>query len=154
VALIKNLEKVRVLKADKDNEKHRESVWNIFNGNIEYFHLTSSPISYEEHCKWWETAFEKEYIYVIQLELDICGYIRLSKFRTDTKEKHEISIALSKDAQYLGIGSIALKLFEIEMSNMGISKIIANTEINNKIGQNFFEKNGFLKSLIRFEKRI
>ena len=143
-----------IIPAEKDNEEHKKRILSIFNENIEFFHLTSDPISYEDHSKWWNDNFDKEYIYLIIFENEILGYIRLTKIRTDMKEKNEISIALLKKYQNTGIGSAAYKLFENEVKKVGIDEIIANTEIGNKKAQKFFVDNNFSKSMIKYHKKL
>lgn len=149
-----DLNKVGLILAEIKKELHRKSVWQIFNENIEYFHLTNHPVSYKNHCLWWEKAFDEEFIFLITYNSEICGYIRLSKENTKTKEKYEISVVLSKDVQNYGIGSIAYKLFENEMKMRGVKEIIAKTLQTNQRGQQFFEKNNFTRSMIRFKKEI
>ncbi|MHA1284344.1 MAG: GNAT family N-acetyltransferase [Promethearchaeota archaeon] len=147
-------ENIIIIPAEKENNLHKEGILKVFNENIEFFHLTRKPITKEEHNKWWAKVFEDEIIYMIFYKTNICGYIRLTKKRTNSKEKYEISIALSKKFQNLGIGSYAYKLFENEMIKRGITKIIAYTAIKNSAGQKFFEKNKFKKTFIRYEKKI
>jgi len=147
-------DKISLILAEKENEDHKKGILNVFNENIQYSHLTKEPVSYEDHSKWWENAFEDEYIYIILYEKNITGYIRLTKHETKTKENHEISIAISEGFQKSGIGTYAYNLFEIEMKKKGIQEIIANTEIDNILGQKFFKKNKFKKTLTRYEKII
>lgn len=154
IFLTADLEKIKIIKAEISNNIHKKSVWTVFNENVEFFHLTKRPVLYEEHSKWWEQAFEKEYIFLILYGDEICGYIRLSKHQTENKEKHEISIALLKKFQNLGIGTFAYQLFEKEMKQIGISEIIANTELENEVGQKFFEKCGFKRINTRFIKEL
>lgn len=149
-----DISQVKLVSAEKNNENHKKGVWNVFNENIEFFHLTKNPISYEEHKKWWEIVFNTEFIFVILYRTIICGYIRLTKVSTNTKNNHEISIALSKKYQNSGIGSYAYDIFEKEITNKGISKIIANTDIRNKKGQKFFEKKKYLKTTIKYFKKL
>lgn len=149
-----DLNNISIKIADKDNENHKRCVLKIFNENIQYFHLTKEPISYDNHSKWWDANFKKEYIYLILFHAEIVGYIRLTKKRTETKEKHEISIALLKQYQKSKVGSYSYKLFENEIKKLGVKEIIANTEISNIIGQNFFESNNFSKYMIKFKKKI
>ncbi|MFX1256288.1 MAG: GNAT family N-acetyltransferase [Promethearchaeota archaeon] len=147
-----NFKNITVIPANKENELHKKGVLKVFNENIEYFHLTEKLVSYEEHSKWWDNAFEDEYIYVILYKTKVCGYIRLTKRKTNSKEKYEISIALRKKIQKYGIGSYAYNLFENEMKKAGIPEIIAITVSKNILGQKFFEKNKFKKNLNRYKK--
>ena len=149
-----SINEISLIPVEKENETHKRKVLEIFNENIENFYLTNEPVSYEVHCNWWETNFEKEFIYLISFKSEFCGYIRLTKNRTTTKEKHEISISISRKFQHMRIGTYAYKLFEKEIKKIGIKEIIAITEFSNEIGQKFFEKNGFKKSLIKFLKKI
>ncbi len=146
--------KIGVIPAEIDNENHKKGILKVFNENIKYFHLTKESVSYEDHSKWWSQAFNNEIIYVIIYEQMVTGYIRLTKFKTDTKEENEISIALSKKFQKSGLGSHAYQIFEKKMKKIGISKIIANTENDNVLGQKFFEKNKFKKKDYRYVKII
>ena len=145
---------IELIPAEKNNENYKKRVLEIFNENIDFFNLTDKLISYEEHSKWWDSIFEKEYLYLILFKTEVQGYIRLSKINTFSKEKHEISIALSTKNQNRGIGSIAYQLFEKEMKKKGIKEIVAKTMDENKRGQNFFEKNNFQRSMVRFVKKI
>jgi RimJ/RimL family protein N-acetyltransferase len=149
-----DFDKIWLTLAQKDNNIHKKRIWEIFNENIEFFHQTSKKVPYEDHCKWWIEIFDKEYIYIIMYKSDICGYIRLTKEKTEFKDKHEISIGLSKIFQNFGIGSYAYHLFEVEMKLLGISEIIAKTELKNLGGQRFFQKNGFKDILIISKKKI
>jgi len=136
-------EEISVILADKNRESHRRGVWIAFNENLDYNLITSKPISYENHCKWWEKAFDKEYIYVVLYNKEVCGYIRLTKKGDDSKKVNEISIAIVQKLQNSGIGSIALKLFEKKIKKNNVSKIVARVIPNNLIAQKFFIKNGF-----------
>lgn len=136
-------EEISVNPADKNRESHRRGVWIAFNENIGFNVTTTKPISYENHCKWWEKAFDKEYIYVVLFNEDVCGYIRLTKKGEDSKIINEISIAIIRKLQNSGIGSYAYKLFEKKIKKRGISKIVAKILPDNIKAQNFFLKNGF-----------
>ncbi len=149
-----NYEHVKVIPAGKVNEDHKREVWKVFNENIGFNIVTTEPVSYEQHCAWWETAFDKEYIYIIKYESTICGYIRLTKVRTNSKEMNEISIALKSEFQNTGIGSHAYKIFESEIRKNGISHIITMSNIKNELSQNFFIKNDFEKTFVRFVKKL
>jgi len=143
---------IKLIPAEKENDLHKKGVWYVFNENVGYNFITTKPVLYEDHCKWWEIAFENEYIYIISYKSEICGYIRLTKRRTTSKELNEISIALSKSFQKTGIGSYAYQLFEEELKNLRINQIVAVVNIKNKLGQIFFEKNNFNKTYIRYNK--
>ncbi|MEE9379271.1 MAG: GNAT family N-acetyltransferase [Candidatus Lokiarchaeia archaeon] len=149
-----DFEKIKIIPAEKKNKTHKKGVWKVFNENLEFRLIASEPVSYIQHCKWWEAAFEKEYIYLILYELSIVGYIRLSKLRTKSKEINEISIALARKYHNSGIGSYSYKIFEKKMKEFGIKKIVALTDYKNKLAQNFFEKNKFEKKHIRFLKEL
>ena len=136
-------EEISVNPADKNRESHRRGVWIAFNENIGFNVTTTKPISYENHCKWWEKAFDKEYIYVVLFNEDVCGYIRLTKKGEDPKRINEISIAIIRKLQNSGIGSYAYKLFEKKIKKRGISKIVAKVLPDNIKAQKFFIKNGF-----------
>ena len=136
--------KVKLILAEKEVETHRKGIWAVRNENLDYNIITTNTIPYEEHCNWWESVFDKEHIYLIIYRSDVCGYIRLTKYETSSKEKNEISIAVAKQFQNTGIGSFAYNLFETEVNNKyGITQIIANTNIDNDAGKKFFEKNKF-----------
>ncbi len=149
-----DFDKVAVIPAKKDNENHKCGIFKVFNENIKYFHLTKNPISFEDHTKWWLQAFNEEIIYVVIYENKVEGYIRLTKFKTDTKEENEISIAISKKFQNSGFGSRAYRLFESKIKKIGIKKIVANTVKDNVLSQKFFEKNKFKKKDYRYVKVI
>ncbi len=154
VVLKINFEQIQVIIAEKDNNLHKKGIWIVFNENLEYTLITKEPISYKKHCKWWERAFEKEYIYVILYKLEVVGYIRLTKVRTNSKEINEISIALLSQFQKFGVGAYTYKLFEEHMKKIGIKKIVAITDYRNEGGRKFFEKNGYEKSHIRYAKEL
>jgi RimJ/RimL family protein N-acetyltransferase len=136
-------EDISVNLADKNRESHRRGVWIAFNENLDYNIITTKPISYENHCKWWEKAFDKEYIYIVLFNEDVCGYIRLTKKGDGPKTVNEISIAIIRKLQNLGIGSYAYKLFEKKITKRSILKIVAKVLPNNLKAQRFFIKNGF-----------
>lgn len=146
--------KIQIVKAKQENENHRNGIWNIRNENLGYTFSNNDHFSFENHCKWWENVFKQEYVYLILYKSKISGYIRLTKIRTILKEKNEISIAIIKNFHNTGMGSYALKLFEEEMKKIGITEIIANTDINNELGKRFFEKNDFNKTFIRYLKKL
>lgn len=143
------LENVNVIPVDKKNELHKNGIWSVKKENLDYTVVKKNFISYENHSKWWEKAFEKEYIYIMTYKSDICGYIRLTKIKTQIKEKNEISLALAKKYQNKGIGTYAYKIFEDDIRKKGITKIIAITDSDNKAGKMFFENNGFIKDSIK-----
>lgn len=149
-----NYKDIELKLAQKDSESHKKAVWEVFNENIEFFHITSKKVPFADHCKWWEENFDKEYIYIIMYKSEFCGYIRLTKKKTINKKRYEISIALRELFQKSGIGSHAYQLFEKEMKYLGIPEIIANTEIDNTLSKNFFKKNGFIKTNLTFKKKI
>lgn len=149
-----DFEQIKVIPAEKENEEHKKSIWNVFNENLGYNLITSEPVPYEKHSIWWERVFENEYIYVILYKSKVCGYIRLTKYRTELKEKDEISIALKNEFQKMGIGSYAFNLFENKIKEIGITQIVAITDFRNKLGQKFFEKNDFKKFHIRYVKKL
>jgi len=136
-------EEISVNPADKKRESHRRGVWIAFNENIGFNVTTTKPISYENHCKWWEKAFDKEYIYVVLFNEDVCGYIRLTKKGEHPKRIYEISIAIFRKLQNSGIGSFAYKLFEKKIKKRNISKIVAKVHPDNLQAQKFFIKNRF-----------
>ena len=129
----KNYKNVYVIPADKENKKHKKGVWSVKNENLDYTVINEDFVPYENHSKWWENAFEKEYIYIVLYKSKVCGYIRLTKITSKIKEKNEISIALAKKFQNLGIGTYAYKIFEHEIRMKGITNIIAITNINNHL---------------------
>ncbi len=145
---------IKIIKAEKENEMHKKGIWVVYNQNIEFNLITTEPITYENHCKWWESVFEQEFIYIILYQSVLCGYIRLTKKRTRNKEKNEISIAISKKYHKSGLGTYAYSIFEKEMIKIGITEIIALTDIRNLGGQKFFEKNNFKKGYIKYIKKI
>jgi len=138
-----NFEKIKLIPAQKINEFHKKGVRRVFNDNLDANINTHEPVPFENHCKWWETVFENEYVYIILYQSSMCGYIRLTKNKTSSKEKSLISIALAKKFQHFGIGTYAYKLFEASMKENGVNQIIALTVLSNKVGQEFFEKNNF-----------
>lgn len=138
-----DLEQVRVIPAKRGDVTYREGIWRVFNENLDANIITHEPVPYENHCKWWETVFENEYVYIILYQSSMCGYIRLTKNKTNSKEKSLISIALAKKFHHIGIGTYAYKLFEACMKEKGVNQFIALTILSNKIGQEFFEKNNF-----------
>lgn len=139
-----DLQQVRVIPAKKGDVTYREGLWRVFNENLDANIITHEPVPYENHCKWWETVFENEYVYTILYQSSMCGYIRLTKNKTSSKEKSVISFALAKKFHHFGIGTYAYKIFEASMKEKGVKQIIALTILSNKIGQEFFEKNNFI----------
>lgn len=145
---------VEIKEAHVNNYHYRKEIWKIFNENLEFTNITDKPVSYKDHCKWWEKIFNFEYIYIILCESEICGYIRITKVSTKNKEKNEISIALSKKYHNKGIGSYAYSLFEEEIKRKGIKRVVANTLFKNKKGIKFFKSNDFVKTHIKFIKKL
>lgn len=145
---------IKVIEANKTNKEHREGVWTIKNNNLKYNLVTSKPILYEDHCDWWKSIFDTEYLYLILYNSEISGYIRLTKVRTHSKELNEISIALIEKVHNSGIGTYAYNLFEKMMMEKNIFHLVALTDIKNKQGQKFFEKQGFKKSFLRYIKKL
>jgi len=148
-----DLKQVSLIESDPHNIYHKKSVWKIFNENLEFF-LTNKSVTFEDHCKWWKEVFLREYIYLILFKSKICGYIRLTKYKTDNKDKHEISMAITKKYQNLGIGTYAYNLFEKEIKKFKINKIIAIVKVKNIIGQNFWKKNGFIEHPVKYIKQL
>lgn len=149
-----NFKNVKVIPAERENNMHKKGIWKIYNENIEFAFLTFEPVPYEQHCKWWESAFDKEHIYVVLHKSKVVGYIRLTKMRTRSKEVNEISIAFAKDYQNKGLGSYTYNIFEKEMKKIGVKKIVALTDTRNKAGQKFFEKIEFEKRHFRYVKKF
>jgi RimJ/RimL family protein N-acetyltransferase len=143
------LDEIKVSIAELENEEHRKGVWMVKNDSLDSSRLTSEIIPYKDHCDWWRSNFDKEYIYIINYQARVIGYIRLTKEKTSSKDKYEISISLSEEFQAKGIGSYAYGIFEKYMKERNISQIIASTSIKNESGQKFFEKNGFLKENVK-----
>ena len=140
-----------VIPAEKDNEAHRKGVWIVKNENIDYSRRTTEEILYEAHCIWWDNHFEKQYFYIVVIETEVIGYIRIPKEHPSTQDINEISIALKKEYRDKGMGSQAYGLFEKHMKNIGLSYIVAHTHVMNKNAQKFFEKNGFRKEEIKID---
>ncbi|HEC39578.1 hypothetical protein LCGC14_0577370 [marine sediment metagenome] len=138
-----DFEKIKLIQAQKENKFHKKGIWRVFNENLDANIITHESVSYENHCKWWETVFENEYVYIILYQSSMCGYIRLTKNKTSSKEKSVISIALAQKFQHFGIGTYVYKLFEASLKEKGVNQIIALTSLSNKIGQEFFEKNNY-----------
>jgi len=145
---------ITIVPAEKENEKHKMGLWEVYNENIGINLITSEPITYEEHSKWWAGVFEKEYIFVIIYHSIVSGYIRLTKIEIGSKKKHEISIAIKKKFHNTGFGTKAYEKWESLVKELGVKKIHALTMSNNKLGQNFFAKNNFKRVSIRFEKEL
>lgn len=146
-----NFEDIEIIRAEKNSESHRNGFWVVRNENTTYNLTNPELISFENHCIWWDNVFNKEYMYCIYYKSEFCGYLRLTKEVSETKEKNEISIAIAKKFQNTGIGTYAYKMFEDVMNKIGIKEIIALTHIENKAGQRFFEKNDFKKTIIKKE---
>ncbi len=149
-----DIKAISIIPADRNNEHHSKGVWNVFNDNIGFNVLTTEKVSFENHSKWWNRAFEDEYIYLVLFKDEICGYIRLAKRRTNSKEQNEISIAILNKYHGTGLGTHAYSLFEKEMKKKGIDSIVAITHFNNKKGRSFFEKNGFENIFIKYFKKL
>jgi len=154
VILKYDLGQVTVVPAEKGDDTHRDGLWRVFNENLDANIITHEPVPYKNHRKWWETVFEYEFVYIILCQSSMCGYIRLTKNNTHSKEKGMISIALTKKFQQLGIGTYAYKLFETYIKEKGVNQIIALTVLSNTIGQEFFEKNNFQMTGIDKEKKF
>ena len=145
---------IEVKPAESESEAHKRGIWIVFNENIDYNLKTSAPVPYEDHCIWWEKIFDKEYVYIVHYKSEVCGYIRLTKKRTESKEINEISIAILKKYHNTGLGTISYRIFEEKIKKRGVNLIIALTDKNNKLGREFFEKSKYEKAHIRYVKNL
>lgn len=130
------MNKIRLIKAEKNNLTHKENVLLIRNKYSSESKLYTKKIPLENHDQWWNESFDGQKIHIIYFNEDIIGYIWLNK-------ANQISIALHPIYINKGIGTIAYKEFE-KMSKTELKFIKAEVSIDNNISRRFFEKNGFI----------
>ena len=100
--------------------------YNIYCQNITFTKSGKKP-TWDEHCTWWQSIFDREVLYAILFKKHIIGYIRITK---DTKE---ISIALVVRWQNQGVGSRALAMLKEK-------PLLARVHESNKRSLHFFAK--------------
>lgn len=118
---------IELIRARHLSINHRYYIYKIYTENIIYTKSKIRP-SWEDHCNWYKSIFEKEDVYIILHQNIKIGYVRIKK------ENKKISIALFTYYQNMGYGSEAIKQLKEK-------PLIAKVHKNNKRGIHFFHKN-------------
>jgi len=83
---------------------------------------------------------------VCKLENIIIGFVIFSNFK---KESHLLSIAVDKDLQRKGAGSLLLKSMIRQSKALGAKKILLEVRMRNKSAIDFYKKFKFVEDAIR-----
>lgn len=83
---------------------------------------------------------------VCKLENIIIGFVIYSNFE---KESHLLSIAVDKDLQRKGVGSLLLKSMIGQSKVLGAKKILLEVRMSNKNAIDFYKKFKFVEDAVR-----
>lgn len=137
---------INLKKCTKDNWDFILSLRNDFYKNSLYIQV--KPLTKIEHYEYMEKQSKNPnfYQWIAVMDEEIIGYIRILD--------NAINIMVSKEYHDQGIGSIMLKLLEIEAKKLGITKLIGLVRIDNKGSEKIFQKNDYQLKLNWFEKEL
>lgn len=137
---------INLKKCTKDNWDFILSLRNDFYKNSLYIQV--KPLTKIEHYEYMEKQSKNPnfYQWMAVMDEEIIGYIRILD--------NAINIMVSKEYHDQGIGSIMLKLLEIEAKKLGITKLIGLVRIDNKGSEKIFQKNDYQLKLNWFEKEL
>jgi len=137
---------INLKKCTKDNWDFILSLRNDFYKNSLYIQV--KPLTKIEHYEYMEKQSKNPnfYQWMAVMDEEIIGYIRILD--------NAINIMVSKEYHDQGIGSIMLKLLEIEAKKLGITKLIGLVRIDNKGSEKIFQKNDYQLKRIWFEKEL
>ena len=108
-------------------------------------------IPWENHEQWFKKilASDNEYAFILVDGNDLIGQVRL----TVENDVAEISYSIDKKFRCLGYGGIILQLIEnMVAETMPNIKLCAQVKGDNIESQYLFEKLGYTKSIIKYEK--
>ena len=137
---------INLKKCTKDNWDFILSLRNDFYKNSLYIQV--KPLTKTEHYEYMEKQSKNPnfHQWITVMDEEIIGYIRILD--------NAINIMVSKEYHDQGIGSIMLKLLEIEAKKLGITKLIGLVRIDNKGSEKIFQKNDYQLKLNWFEKEL
>ena len=137
---------INLKKCTKDNWDFILNLRNDFYKNSLYIQV--KPLTKIEHYEYMEKQSKNPnfYQWIAVMDEEIIGYIRILD--------NAINIMVSKEYHDQGIGSIMLKLLEIEAKKLGITKLIGLVRIDNKGSEKIFQKNDYQLKLNWFEKEL
>ena len=137
---------INLKKCTKDNWDFILSLRNDFYKNSLYIQV--KPLTKTEHYEYMEKQSKNPnfHQWITVMDEKIIGYIRILD--------NAINIMVSKEYHDQGIGSIMLKLLEIEAKKLGITKLIGLVRIDNKSSEKIFQKNDYQLKLNWFEKEL
>lgn len=108
-------------------------------------------IPWENHEQWFKKilASDNEYAFILVDGNDLIGQVRL----TVENDVAEISYSIDKKFRCLGYGGIILQLIENMVAETMLNiKLCAQVKGDNIASQYLFEKLGYTKSIIKYEK--
>ena len=137
---------INLKKCTKDNWDFILNLRNDFYKNSLY--IQDKPLTKAEHYEYMEKQSKNPnfHQWITVIDEKIIGYVRILD--------NAINIMVSKEHHDQGIGSIMLKLLEIEAKKLGINKLIGLVRIDNNASKKLFEKNDYELKLIWFEKEL
>ena len=137
---------INLKKWTKDNWDFILSLRNDFYKNSLYIQV--KPLTKTEHYEYMKKQSKNPnfHQWITVMDEKIIGYIRILD--------NAINIMVSKEYHDQGIGSIMLKLLEIEAKKLGITKLIGLVRIDNKSSTKIFQKNDYQLKLNWFEKEL
>ncbi len=110
------------------------------------FSFNSKNIKYDDHLKWFEDSFDKNYYFTCFNDKKKIGYIRGDKLN----DTIHISIVIDKKQRKKSIATKCFKLFEKKIKVNSI--FLAKVSKKNIASVKFFEKNKF--SLLKKDKHV
>ena len=137
---------INLKKCTKDNLDFILSLRNNFYKNS--FHIQDKPLTKTEHYEYMEKQLTNPnfHQWITVMDENIVGYVRILD--------NAINIMVSKEHHDLGIGSIMLKLLEIEAKKLGIQTLIGLVLTDNTGSKKIFQKNDYQLKRIWFEKEL
>jgi GNAT superfamily N-acetyltransferase len=131
----------------KDTEKDCRFIYNLRNKDyVRNASWNTEKFPYESHKKWYKKNYKN--IFIIRSHPDYIGFVRID-------DDKSVSIALIKEQQNLGIGSLVLE----ELAEY-YKELKAEVKIDNLHSLSFFIKNDFrlvgwiLERKNKFMKRL
>ena len=137
---------INLKKCTKDNWDFILSLRNDFYKNSLYIQV--KPLTKTEHYEYMKKQSKNTnfHQWITIMDEKIVGYIRILD--------NAVNIMVSKEYHGKGIGSMMLKLLEIEAKKLGITKIISLIRVDNNASKKIFENNDYNLKLNWFEKQL
>ena len=117
----------------------KKFVFNVRNNDLSIKNsLNNNPISWEQHCLWYEKTITNvnNLFYIFSLDADLIGY-----FRAD--ESNKVSVALDKKYVGKGLSTEVIRLGTIEVVNTRKSVLVAEIKKTNVPSIKSFTKAGY-----------